>query len=121
MVVDELDTLLSGSAGCQTIAFADLSAQMILVTDTASNLPREKLDRLCRQAVGVLGVNGRPVLGDLPGQTAVVADPSGLNVFLRASDEPDDALCCVCTPEVDLDKFVADATACLNRISNGHA
>ena len=95
MVVDELDRLLSKNAGCRTIAFADLSAQMILVTDSASNLPREMLDRLCREAVGVLGINGKPVLGEQPGARAFVAGPSGLHVFLRASDEPDDVLCCV--------------------------
>jgi len=121
MVVDELDTLLSNCAECRTIAFADLSTQMILVTDTASTLPREALDRLCKQAAASLGLNGQTVLGEKPGQMAVLADKSTVNVFLRATEEPDDVLCCVCAPDVDLTKFVADATACVNRISSGQS
>lgn len=121
MVVDALDDLLSKCAECRTIAFADLSTQMILVTDTASTLPREALDRLSKQAAEALGLNGRTVLGEKPGQAAVLADKSAVHVFLRASDEPDDVLCCVCTPDVNLDRFLADATDCVNRISSGQS
>ncbi|WP_375254290.1 hypothetical protein [Yoonia sp.] len=94
---------------------------MILVTDTASTLPREALDRLCKQAAATLGLSGQAVLGEKPGQTAVLADKSAVHVFLRAADEPDDVLCCVCTTDVDLNGFVADATACVNRISSGQS
>ncbi|MFT6074469.1 MAG: hypothetical protein ACJAZ1_001385 [Yoonia sp.] len=119
MVVDKLDKLRKTSTSCQTIAFADLSTQMILVTDSQSTLPREALDTLCKQAASVLGVNGKVALGARPSRMALVAEDTSVRFFLRASDEPNDVLCCVCTPSVDLAKFVADATECLNRISNG--
>jgi hypothetical protein len=119
MVVDELDKLRKSSTSCQTIAFADLSTQMILVTDTLSTLPREALDKLCKQAASLLGANGKVALGARPSRMALVANDTSVRLFLRASDEPNDVLCCVCTPSVDLDKFVADATGCLNRISDG--
>lgn len=121
MVVDELDKLVAQTTECRTLAFADLSTKMILVADTGSHLPREALDRLCTQAASLLGVNGKQVLGEQSGRTALAADTKDVHLFLRAEDEPDDVLCCVCTPEVDIEKFVADATACLHRISTGHA
>jgi hypothetical protein len=92
---------------------------MILVTDTQSKLPREALDTLCVQAGSVLGVGGQIALGANPSRVALLAEKSTVRLFLRAADEPDDVLCCVCTPDVDIDKLVAAATACLNRISGG--
>ena len=119
MVVDELDTLRQTSGGCTTLAFADLSTHMILVTDTQSTLRREALDALCRQAIATLGASGRAALGTRPARMALVAGSSSVRLFLRAADEPNDVLCCVCTPDIDLNQFVADASACVNRISNG--
>lgn len=120
MVVDELDTLKETNEGCQTLAFADLSTRMILVTNTGSNLPREALDALCGQAEMMLGTKSKVVLGTQPCQSALLATKTSVRVFLRASDEPNDVLCCVCAPNVDVDKFVARASECLNRISNGN-
>lgn len=119
MVVDELDSLRDTHAGCETLAFADLSTQMILVTDTNSRLPREALDALCAQAAKLLGSKGKVALGENPGTLALLANKSSVRVFLRASDEPNDVLCCVCAPNVDVDKLVADASECLQRISSG--
>jgi hypothetical protein len=94
---------------------------MILVTDTGSSLPREALDALCAEAALVLGLNNKVTLGTQPSQVALLAGKSSVRVFLRASDEPSDVLCCVCAPDVDVDKFIASATDCLDRISSGHA
>lgn len=121
MVVDELDALRSTHSSCKTLAFADISTKMILVTDTSSNLPREALDALCSEAALVLGTNGKIALGAHPSQAALMADKKSVRVFLRAANEPSDVLCCVCGPNVDVDKFVANATDCLNRISSGGA
>lgn len=120
MVVDELDILRDASEGCQTLAFADLSTRMILVTDTNSNLPREALDALCSQAAIVLGTKGKVLLGTQPSQTGLIANNSSVRIFLRAVDEPNDVLCCVCTPNVDVDEFIARASECIDRISNGN-
>ncbi len=119
MVVSELDTLRAASVGCQAIAFADLSTRMILVTDTQSKLPRETLDALCVQAASVLGAHGKIALGTHPSRIALLAEKTSIHLFLRASSEPDDVLCCICAPDVNVDKFVTAATECLNRISGG--
>ena len=40
---------------------------------------------------------------------------------IHSSDDvfENDVLCCVCAPNVNVGKLVANATACLERISNG--
>lgn len=119
MVVDELDALRERFEGCSAVAFADLSTKMILVTDSRSNLRREALDALCEEAALLLGANGKPALADKPSGMASVASTSQLRVFLRAENEPNDVLCCICGPKMDADKFVAHACACLDRISSG--
>lgn len=120
MVVDKLDELLEGNAGCRTVAFADLSTQMVLVTNTLSTLPREKLDRICAQAATLLGVDGKPTLGVASVTVALAADKSSVHLFLRATDEPNDVLCCVCSPDVDVEVLTTQAKACLQRISASH-
>ena len=119
MVVDELDQLREANPGCQLVAFADLTAHMILVTDSGTSHPREVLDALCGEAETLLGAKGNPPLGETPGDTAVWATQASLRVFLRAPPEPNDVLRCVCAPNVNVGKLVAKATAGLERISNG--
>ena len=119
MVVDELDQLRDTIPGCQMVAFADMSTHMILVTDSGTSHPREVLDALCDEAAALLGTKGAPALGDQPSEAAVWATQASLRVFLRAPDEPNDVLCCVCAPNVNVGKLMAGAGACLDRISSG--
>lgn len=117
MVVDELDALRDKFEGCHTLAFADLSTHMILVTDSSSNLRREALDSLCSEAELLLGAKGAPALGNQRAGVATVAGPSVTRLFVRASDNPNDVLCCICGPTVDVASFVTDARSCVDRIS----
>ena len=119
MVVDDLDALQDKFDGCETIAFADLSTQMILVTNTNANHRREVLDRLCAEAAMALGTAKKPAFGDTPSSAAFVATKNQLRIFLRAPDEPTDVLCCVCRPDVDVASFLSDARPCLEKISSG--
>ena len=121
MVVDELDKLVEAHEGCTTVAFADLSTRMVLVTNSLSTMPREVLDRICVQAAVTLGDAGKTTLGEMPASMALAADKSSVHLFLRATDEPSDVLCCVCSTDVDFDKIVAQAQACLRRISANDA
>lgn len=119
MVVDDLDALQNKFSGCEALAFADLSTQMILVTNSDTNLRREKLDRLCAEAALALGAKSGPAIGDTPSDAAFIATRDQLRIFLRAPNEPSDVLCCVCKPDVDVASFLSDARPCLERISGG--
>ena len=119
MVVDALDALQNKFAGCETVAFADLSTQMILVTNSETQYRRETLDMLCAEAALALGSKNKPMLGDQAGDAAFVATRNQLRIFLRASQEPSDVLCCVCAPDIDIAGFLSDARPCLEKISNG--
>ena len=117
MVVNELDALRDKFDGCRTLAFADLSTQMILVTDSSSDLRREALDALCYEAALLLGAKGKPAIGNRPVNIAAVADRSATRVFVRATQNTNDVLCCICGPKVDATAFVAQARQCVDRIS----
>lgn len=119
MVVDELDALHHKFAGCDTIAFADISTQMILVTNTDTRYRREALDMLCAEAALALGARNTPMLGDQESDAAFVATKNQLRIFLRAQAEPTDVLCCLCAPDIDVTDFLSHARPCLEKISNG--
>ena len=116
MVVDELDTLREQFDGCETLAFADLSTQMILVTNSGSSLRREALDNLCAEAALLLGTKGEVPLGHNTTNNAVVLNGRSVRIFVRNAAEPSDALCCICGPQTDIAGLAAAANACLNRI-----
>lgn len=117
MIADEFDALREEFEGCTALAFADLSTKMILVTDNASNLRREVLDDLCEEAALLLGSRGQPALGTKPSEMVIVTNTTQMRIFLRATQEPNDILCCICTPKIDVAHFVDGARACLERIS----
>lgn len=119
MVVDELDALQEKFVECDTIAFADLSTQMILVTNSATSLPREGLDNLCAEAALTIGTRRQQFLGTAPSTSAVVVSRGQLRIFLRATTEPTDIICCVSTPDLDVDAFIADAQPLLEKLSSG--
>jgi len=119
MVADALDALQNSFDGCETIAFADLSTQMILVTNTGTSHRREVLDNLCAEAALTLGGSRKVTIGTALSSTAVVTGPEQLRVFLRAQKEPSDVLCCVFQPGLDVAAFLPAARACLEQISSG--
>jgi hypothetical protein len=119
MVVNALDALHNGYAGCETLAFADLSTQMILVTSSGTISRREVLDALCAEAALTLGTKSKVAIGTNPCTTSIVAGQDQTRVFLRASQEPTDVLCCVFQPGLDVAEFLPAARACLEQISSG--
>lgn len=118
MVADRLDELIETSPGCRNVAFADLSIGMALVVAGPETLSREVLDRLCAEADLTLG-NDEAGLGARPSSLSVSATPTDTKVFVRSEIEPNDALLCLCKPEIDLTNFIGRAQACLAAVSGG--
>jgi hypothetical protein len=113
MVADRLQDLVNDWDGCAAAGFADLSAQMVLVHAGNSRYQREALDQLCAEAVVLL--NAPTSTGRV--QHAVMAMADQTRIYLRASADPDDALCCICSPDIAVGPFLAAASACLEQIS----
>lgn len=114
-----LDLLHDQYPGCETLAFADLATQMVLISNTQSPLSREGLDALCAEAALVFGADNAPAIGDNPAGQVLVATARHLRIYLRTISEPHDALCCVCDHDIPVDAFMRDALSCLHRISYG--
>lgn len=119
MVTETLDILHDQFPGCQTLAFADLSTQMVLVTNSSGTDSRETLDALCAEAALAFGTAGVPALGTCATHTIFVSTADQLHIYLRDTKEPGDALCCLCRHDIALDRFVIAARACLEQISHG--
>ena len=82
---DELDSLRASFAACETIAFADLSSRMVLMTSSERKLRQEALD-----AVSVLlpaGSKTSPVTVAVL-VAATQAPPVNCTVIMQVSDAP---------------------------------
>lgn len=119
MVADRLDKLHARFPGCRILAFADLTTQMVLVTNSGCAAQRETLDAVCAEAAQTFGSYDRPGFGLSPAGTAIIATPDQLRIYLRDTSDPADGLCCVCDHTIAVDEFVQQARACLDQIAQG--
>lgn len=119
MATEDLDALRSQFPKCETLAFADLSTDMVLLTNSDTPRAREALNALCAAAAQSLGRPGTPNFGDSESDTALIATRDELTIFLRAPNEPGDVLCCVCAPDLDVSAFLLAARPTLQKISGG--
>ncbi len=113
MRTEDLDGLTAAYPDCFIAAYADIDTGITLLTNSGDAFPREALDELCVEASLTLGSATAPPLGALPCDSAIKADDTAVFIYLRAPDEPTDALICMCRPSVALEPFLAAARACL--------
>jgi hypothetical protein len=120
-VNENLAAVMKAYPQTRVVAFADLSASMILASQGKADVTQEHLDRLCKQArasfddpLFSLSVEA---FGEPHG--AMVLGPDGVRVFLRSETEPADALCCICDHSIDLAGFVAKIRETLDQITAG--
>ena len=117
---DQLDQFRSQLPACNVVAYADLSTGMILCSSTRAKVPQEQLDLLCQTATDLLtgdmalqvaaAVTNGP---DQIMQTALVFDGPNVEMFLRLSSHPTEALCCDCSTDIDLQDLGRSARALL--------
>lgn len=112
MPSEDLDLLQRQFPDCTTLAFADIGAGMVLVTNSDAALEQHALNRLCAEAAATLASQG-----GLSPQAAMICTTDEVRVFLRADKHPDDVLICICGPLLDLPAFRAAAQATLSRLA----
>lgn len=118
MVADILEKLVADHEACRVAAYADLATDMVLVTNKGHNLRREALDALCREASLTLAAADG---GAGQCHTALTATRDNLKLFIRTDDEAQEALCCVCSPDVDVRALLPAIRAGLAEIAGGNA
>ena len=112
MPSEDLDLLQRQFPDCTTLAFADIGAGMVLVTNSDAALEQHALNRLCAEAAATLAAQG-----GLSPQAAMICAADEIRVILRADKHPDDVLICICSPSLDLPAFRAAAQATLGRLA----
>lgn len=122
-VTAELDQMRTGLKGCSLVVFTDLSSSLVLSTSAASKPVQEELNALGRTASltlnGAFSEGAAKVWSDgdeLPAETAMLLTGSEARVFLRAKSNPNEALVCVCAPDIALDAVINSGLATLDRI-----
>ena len=122
-VTDALDDLRSNIAGCDLVAYADLSSSMVLTVSAATKHRQEELDQLSQIAVcvldGAIAEGGLPIVGeeDTAVHVAMALDATSARLFLRSPGTPTEALICVCAPSSDLSSAIALGTAALESLA----
>lgn len=112
MTASSLAAFRQAHAGCEIAVLADISAGSVLAWDGAVKWPQEHLDALCARAKAALS------LGAPPPQSAILSQPFGIEVFVRAEQNPGEVLCSVFAPGAALDGIVADSrTLCAAALS----
>jgi len=107
MVQDLLDTVCGDIKGCLSLAFVDLTTQMVLVSNSATSESQEALNTLCLEGALLLKT----------GQVAMASHSDRIHLFLRSSVDPSDAMCCICARDATFDVLVPSVQACLSQIS----
>jgi hypothetical protein len=120
-VNESLSAVIKAYPQTRVVAFADLSAIMILASQGKEDVTQEHLDQLCQQARASFDDPLFSLSVEAFGEphSAVVMGSDGLRVFLRSQSEPADALCCICDHGIDLAGFVTKASETLESITSG--
>lgn len=115
-ITERLDRLRQDFPDCETVAYADLSTQMVLAWSARAPQRQEVLNALCADAVDMLDGVPNDALSDVLGHAeaamvhqVILLDADQIGVFLRSTQSPFDALCCLCAPTVDTCALIAGA------------
>ncbi|WP_073200706.1 hypothetical protein [Roseovarius marisflavi] len=88
-----------------------------------TELRQEHLNSLCKTAVDILGGQSSSHLcsvlgggGDTDIFQVIIIEPTEVGIFLKSTTSPTDALCCVCSPSIKLQAFIAGARHHLDEI-----
>jgi len=117
-IADQLDDIHRDFPDCDVVAFADISARLVLCTNAANARPQEWLDRLCEAAAATLDGPLSQALGQGGEKVneGVVLTEEAAFAFVRSPVAPEEALCCSCAPGIEIGALLARASAELSRL-----
>jgi len=99
-----IKSLRESLPGCHALAYVDMEARLVLLSDAQVPLPQEAFDGLCLRARLALGDPAARAACDLFGAAAPPAEATlfrdgAWEVFVRGSVCPDEALCALLAAE----------------------
>lgn len=125
MIAQELESLTQKFPECQIAALVDISSGIILSAATQTKQRQERLDRYAALTSKVLASPGTQSLANALGATpkvaiqeASISTRSATCVFFRSAQEPNEAVFCICTKDIEFDKFLQCARTELEGISD---
>jgi len=118
-VAKALDDMRDAVDGCDLVAFADLSSQMVLRASSATKRGQEEIDALTDAALialaGPIAEGAAALTGGAPA-TAVTMTQSDVHVYLRSLTGRSEALIAICAANTDVSKIVDHGRETLDRI-----
>lgn len=96
---------------CELAVYADLGSGTVLGADAGLRYPQEYLDALCTCAAALF--DAAPQDGAAPVDHVLFLGPTGGRGFFRRIDEPGEALCCICAPDVRAERLIVEARVAL--------
>lgn len=123
-IIAQLDALRAEFPECRVLAFADLSTRTALCASQRDAMPQEQIDALCQVGAELLNDDMAAQVATLFGgnddqnvRRAIVITPDDMRLFLRSDQEHVDALCCICTPKINVAQFSEAAASQLCQLS----
>jgi len=106
-ILKNLEALRLGHPGVEAIAYVDLGSGTVLGKTSAINQPQEEFDALSADASGIIGgPNGEA-------DEAVRLQSTEALIVRRAPLAPSEAVCVVCSPDVDVLSVLNHVTVAL--------
>lgn len=100
------DAFRTGLPGCEIVALTDISTGTVLAWSAALKWPQDDVDALCALAGRMLDLGSDTRTG-APTPHAVIAQPTGTYVIVRAAPDRPEALCCILAPGAAMDTVIA--------------
>ncbi len=123
-ILDQLTTLRTHTPGCTLVAFSDLSSGVVLCASSAVKQRQERLDSICAVAAELLDGEAARIASDVLASDesstideAVTLNAANSRIFIRSGQEKNDALCCVCSANMDINGFIGQARVTLQEIA----
>ena len=99
-IAEYLDQMRRDIPDCSLVSFGDLRTGLSLRASAADPLRQDQLEEILQHAAFTFSVSDAlAATGETETagrQSAIVARPQGVLIFVRSPDEPSDVICCLC-------------------------
>ena len=98
---------------CELAVYADIGSGTVLSADGALRYPQEYLDALCACAAELFSEDASEQDSD----HVMFMSATGSRAWFRSANVPNEALCCICAPGVDLARLITASRGVLGQSS----